>query len=56
MLAVFIPAPFCRLWTSCWPILGADGGLLVKLPAWHCADPLLPAGAASLPLCDALAR
>jgi hypothetical protein len=37
-------------------VLGADGGLLVKLPAWHYADPALPAGATSLPLRDALAR
>ena len=36
--------------------LGADGGLLVKLPGWHYADAALPAGATSLPLRDALAR
>ncbi len=36
--------------------LGGDGGLLVQLPSWHYADPLLPAGATSLPLRDALSR
>lgn len=36
--------------------LGADGGLLVKLPGWHYADAALPAGATSLPLRDALSR
>lgn len=36
--------------------LGADASLLVQRPAWHYADPLLPEGATSLPLADALAR
>lgn len=36
--------------------LGADGSLLVQLPAWHYADAALPAGATSLPLRGALAR
>ena len=37
-------------------VLGADGSLLVQVPAWHYADPQLPAGATSLPLRDALER
>lgn len=36
--------------------LGVEGGLLVQVPGWHYADPLLPAGAASMPLRDALSR
>lgn len=36
--------------------LGADGSLLVQVPSSHYADPLLPQGACSMPLRDALAR
>ena len=36
--------------------MGADGSLLVQVPAWHYADPQLPADATSLPLRDALER
>jgi hypothetical protein len=58
LLTCFCSLPCCLLQAvgELLEVMGAHGSLLVQVPAWHYADPQLPAGATSLPLRDALER